>query len=720
MAYCHRRSDLTVHAAGHSPGAHRPGSVEVPQHYREHRGSQDRVGHRGHGHPEHECHAGDSGGGHTGHGGHHSHHEHMVQDFKKRFWVSLALTLPILVLSPAIRSFLGFEEALSFPSARYILLALASAIYVYGGWPFLRSATQELGRKRPGMMTLIAVAITVAFVYSSAVVLGLEGKVFFWELATLIDIMLAGHWIEMRSVMGASRALEELVKLMPSTAHRLKEDGSLEDVPIETLAKGDLVVVKPGEKFPTDGVVIEGRTTANEALLTGEARPVSKEEGDEVIGGAVNGDGSVTVRVEKVGDETFLAQVVSMVRRAQESKSRTQNLADRVALWLTLVAITAGLITLAVWLSLRGELPFAIERMVTVMVITCPHALGLAIPLVVAVSTALGAERGLLIRNRTAFEQARLVDAVVFDKTGTLTEGKFGVQAVVSLSGYSEREILRLAAGLESLSEHPIAAGIVRAAEERSIPVTRATDFVAVKGKGVEGEVEGKRVAVVSPGFLRERSIAFDESRVREHYSQGRTVVFVVVEGQLAGAIALGDAIKQDAREAVATLHSMGIRCIMLTGDKREVAESVSRTLGLDDFLAEVLPDQKASKIRELQERGLRVAMTGDGVNDAPALATADVGIAVGAGTDVAVETADVVLVRSNPSDVASIFVLAKATYRKMAQNLVWATAYNVVAIPLAAGILAPWGVILSPALGAVLMSLSTVIVAINARTLSL
>ncbi len=589
----------------------------------------------------------------------------MVRDFQKRFWISLALTVPVLILSPAIQAFLGLEGSLAFPGSAYVLLALASVIYLYGGWPFLKGLVQEFGKLRPGMMTLIALAVTVSYVYSVAVVLGLEGKVFFWELATLIDIMLLGHWIEMKSIMGASRALEELVKLMPSSAHRLSDDGNIKDVPVEQLQKEDLIIIRPGEKFPTDGVVTEGRTTVNESLLTGESRPVAKEEGDPVIGGALNGKGSVTVRVEKVGEETFLSQVVAMVRRAQESKSRTQDLANRVAMWLTIVSLTAGGVTLAVWLSLRGEIPFAIERMVTVMVITCPHALGLAIPLVVAVSTALAARKGLLIRNRVSFEQARLVDAVVFDKTGTLTEGHFGVQAVIPFAGLSEDEVLRLAAGLEALSEHPIAAGIVRAAEERSLDIERAADFKAIKGKGVEGVVAGVRAAVVSPGYLVEKSTSYDESALSEQYAQGRTVIFVLKEEELVGAVALGDTIRPESKQAVETLHQMGIKCVMLTGDKKEVAEAVSQTLGLDDYFAEVLPDQKAEKIKELMGRGLKVAMTGDGINDAPALATADVGIAVGAGTDVAVETADIVLVRSDPGDVASIFVPGQGNLQK-------------------------------------------------------
>ncbi len=700
----------------HAPHMHHRETASEPESQPSHAPAEHPMseGHRGH--AAHEPRKGH--GEHQGTGDHEDHHAHMVRDFQKRFWISVALTLPVLILSPTIQALLGLEESLRFQGSSYVLLALASVIYLYGGWPFLKGLVEELRKLQPGMMTLIALAITVSYVYSLVVVLGLEGKAFFWELATLIDIMLLGHWIEMRSIMGASRALEKLVKLMPSSAHRLTSDGNIEDIPVEQLQKGDLIVIRPGEKFPTDGVVTEGRTSVNESLLTGESRPVTKEEGDTVIGGSLNGEGSVTVRVEKVGDETFLSQVVAMVRRAQEAKSRTQDLANRVAMWLTIVSLTVGGITFGVWLSLRGEIPFAIERMVTVMVITCPHALGLAIPLVVAVSTALAAQKGLLIRNRTSFEQARNVDVVVFDKTGTLTEGHFGVQAIIPFAQLSKDQVLKLAAGLEALSEHPIAAGIVRAAEERSLDIERATDFKAIKGKGVVGTVEGVHAAVVSPGYLAEKSISYDESALAAQYAQGRTVVFVLKGEELVGAIALGDTIRPESKQAIETLHQMGIKCVMLTGDKKEVAEAVSQTLGLDDYFAEVLPEQKVQKIEELKARGLKVAMTGDGINDAPALATADVGIAVGAGTDVAVETADIVLVRSNPGDVASIFVLAKATYRKMVQNLFWATGYNLVAIPLAAGVLASKGIILSPALGAVLMSLSTVIVAINARLL--
>jgi len=658
---------------------------------------------------------------------HDTHHAHMVGDFRNRFWICLGLTIPILLLSPMIQRFLGLKEALTFTGSNYILLILSAVVYFYGGWPFLKGIADEFRAKQPGMMTLIAIAITVAFAYSAVVVLGVTGELLFMELATLIDIMLLGHWIEMKSVMGASRALEELVRLMPSVAHRVKADGSSEDVPIDTLKKGDRFLVKPGEKFATDGVVVDGHTGVDESLLTGESRPVHKMSGDKVIGGAINGEGSVTVEVEKVGHETFLSQVVELVRKAQESKSHTQDLANRAALWLTIIALTTGAITLIAWLTVgqgfilaigKEVFAYSIERMVTVMVITCPHALGLAIPLVVAVSTALAAKNGLLLRNRTAFEQARLINAVVFDKTGTLTEGRFGVQGIVTFSDANENEVLRLAASLETASEHPIGEGIVGEAKRRSLELSNASDFEAIKGKGIQGNVGGSNIMVVSPGYLDENSIRWDVNPIKEHYSHGRTVVFVLRDKNLLGAIALGDAIRPESKGAIEALHRMGITCIMLTGDKREVAQAVASSLGLDEYFAEVLPDRKAGKIRELMNRGMRVAMTGDGINDAPALATADVGIAIGAGTDVALETADIILVKSDPRDVVGLLRLARATYGKMVQNLIWATGYNVVAIPLAAGVLATNGVVLSPAVGAILMSLSTIIVAINAKFL--
>ena len=660
------------------------------------------------------------GHGHDGcqQGGHHDHHAHMVADFRRRFWVSLILTLPVLILAPLIQRILGLEEALAFPGDSYLQFAFASIVYLYGGWPFLKGLIDELGAKRPGMMTLIALAISVAYFYSSVVVFGLPGEVFFWELATLIDIMLLGHWIEMRSVMGASRALEELVRLMPSEAHRVSEDGTIEEVSVSDLVHGDRVLVKPGEKIPTDGLIVEGRTTVNQAMLTGESKLVEKSEGEDVIGGAVNGESAFTFEVKKTGAETYLSQVIDLVREAQESRSRSQDLANRAALWLTIIAISVGTITLFTWLAVGQSFNFALERMVTVMVIACPHALGLAVPLVVAVSTALSATNGLLIRDRSAFERARELQAVVFDKTGTLTEGRFGVSDVIPIGAHTEEELLALAASLESRSEHPIAEGIVREADGRALRISAPKDFRAIPGKGASATVDGNAVKVVSPGYLKERGLVVDHPLVDEVSAQGKTVVFVLVDDVPRGAVALADIIREESREGLARLREMGIQSMMLTGDAKEVADWVADELALDDYFAEVLPHEKSQKIREVKNRGLTVAMTGDGVNDAPALVEADVGIAIGAGTDVAIESADIVLVRSDPRDVASIVTLARATYQKMKQNLWWATGYNVVAIPLAAGVLYKAGILLSPALGAVFMSLSTVIVAINARLL--
>jgi len=618
-----------------------------------------------------------------------------------------------------LQHLVGLRGALAFPGDRYVGFAFASAVYFYGGWPFLTGLVEELKKKLPGMMTLVGLAITVAYVYIAVVVFGLPGSVFFWETATLIDIMLLGHWLEMRSVLGASRALEDLVRLLPVEAHRLRSDGSTEDVPLTALKAGDLVLVKPGEKIPTDGTITEGRTTVNQALLTGESQPVDKGPGDEVLGGAVNGESAITVRVTRTGAETYLAQVIDLVRRAQETRSRTQDLANRAALWLTIIAIVTGTGTLVAWLLAGRELDFALERMVTVMVITCPHALGLAVPLVVAVSTALSARSGLLIRDRAAFERARALDAIVFDKTGTLTEGRFGVTDVISLDGRSEGDILRLAAAIESRSEHPIATGVVRAATERAIKYPAPQDVAAIPGRGARGIVDGTQVAVVSPGYLKEQRLTADHALVRQAAQQGKTVVYVLADTKVVGAIALADIIRPEAKEALTRLKEMGIRSMMLTGDATPVARWVAEELGLDEYFAEVLPDQKAAKIREIKSRRLTVAMVGDGVNDAPALVEADVGIAIGAGTDVAIESADVVLVRSDPRDVPAIIDLARATYRKIVQNLWWATGSNAVAIPLAAGALyRATGILLSPALGAVFMSASTVIVALNAQLL--
>ncbi|MCL4798915.1 MAG: heavy metal translocating P-type ATPase [Burkholderiales bacterium] len=654
---------------------------------------------------------------HAGHDAH-AHHAHMVADFRRRFWVSAALTVPILAISEHFWALVGLSAPVAFPGARYVLFACAAAVYFYGGWPFLKGAGEEIGGRKPGMMLLIAVAISAAFFYSAAVTFGLAGTGFYWELATLIDVMLLGHWIEMRSVMGASGALEALVRLLPSEAHRLASDGSTEDVPIDALEAGDKVLVKPGERVPTDGVIVSGATSLDESMLTGESKPVEKGEGAEIIAGSVNGEGAITLEIRKTGGETYLAQVMDMVRRAQESRSRSQDLANRAAVWLTAIALGVGAATFVAWIAISGDVQFAITRAVTVMVIACPHALGLAVPLVVAVSTSLSASHGLLIRDRAAFERARNLQAVVFDKTGTLTEGRFGVTDVVPLGELAEDECLRLAAALESQSEHPIAKGVARAAEERKLKLPAVSDFKNLTGRGAQARVDGREVLVVSPGYVREKGLAIDEAAFEKLAKKGETIVYLVVDGQAQAMIGLADVVRSESRAAIAQLKQMGIQCMMLTGDSQAVARTVAGELGLDDFFAEVLPEEKAAKIKEVQRRGLTVAMVGDGVNDAPALTQSDLGIAIGAGTDVAIESADIVLVRSDPRDVAAILGLARKTYGKMVQNLAWATGYNAFAIPLAAGVAAAWGIVLTPAFGAVLMSASTVIVAINARLL--
>jgi len=640
-------------------------------------------------------------------------HHHMIADYKRRFWICLALTIPIVILSPHIQHIFGVHELLMFPGDTYLLFVLSSVVYFYGGYPFFKGIYQELKSQTPGMMTLVAVAITTAYLYSSAVVFGLEGELFFWELATLIDIMLLGHWLEMRSVMGASRALEELVKLLPGTAHMIMPDGETMEVSLEHLSIGDLVLVKPGEKVPVDGTIVKGETSIDESMLTGESEPVYKTTGSQVIGGSVNGDGSIQVEIQKTGKDSFLSQVISLVEEAQSTKSRTQNLADRFAMWLTIIALSGGFITLLVWLLFTGQdLAFALERAVTVMVTTCPHALGLAIPLVIAVSTALSASNGLLIRNRTSFEKARNLDAVVFDKTGTLTQGKFGVSGIIPSRDVDPDEILTYAASLEAYSEHPIARGVAAAVETH----LSVEDFKALPGKGVQGYINGRKVEVVSPGYLKEMGLYFDDQKLTP--SSGKTTIFVVIDGQVEAALLMSDLIRPESLEAISGLKEMGIKCIMITGDRREVAEWVAEELGLDQYFAEVLPGEKALKIRQIQKEGLVVAMTGDGINDAPALAQADVGIAIGAGTDVAIETADIILVRNNPLDALYIIQLARSTYRKMVENLAWGAGYNLFAIPLAAGVLYAYGIILTPAMGAVLMSASTIIVAVNSRFL--
>ncbi|MHA2025850.1 MAG: heavy metal translocating P-type ATPase [Candidatus Thorarchaeota archaeon] len=657
---------------------------------------------------------------HSNHKKHHkgqNHHEMMAQDFRKRFILSMIFTPPVVLLSPLVRSLLGLDF-ISFQGDIYVLFVLATVVYVLGGYPFLKGLVQEVKKRKLGMMTLIAVAISVAYFYSSAVVFGLEGTMFFWELVTLIDIMLLGHWIEMRSVMGASRALEELVKLLPAIAHLMKPDGSIEEIPTTDLKHGDNILVKPGERVPSDGNITKGRTSMNEAMITGESKPVEKQPNDSVIGGAINGESSVVVEITKTGSETYLAQVIDLVREAQESRSRTQDLANRAAFFLTVIALVVGSITLTGWLVLGQDIQFGIERAVTVMVITCPHALGLAVPLVVSVSTSISAQNGLLIRDRAAFERARGLQAIVFDKTGTLTEGEFSVTDVVTFDKMNESHVLGLAASLEVHSEHPIAKGVVRGAQERGISLKSASEFKAIPGKGATGKVDSQTISVVSPGFIDELGILPKNETLDDLARKGHTVVYVLINDDLVGALALADVIRNESKEAIARLKSMGIQAMMLTGDNRHVAKWVAEELELDDYFAEVLPHEKSAKIKEIQSRGLTVAMVGDGVNDAPALAQADIGIAIGAGTDVAVETADIVLVRNDPLDAVSILGLSRATYRKMVQNLVWATGYNAAAIPLAAGVLFSAGILLSPAVGAVLMSLSTVVVAINARLL--
>ncbi|QTE47042.1 copper-translocating P-type ATPase [Mucilaginibacter rubeus] len=668
---------------------------------------------KGHDHAQHQERNG-MGHGDMGHAGHD--HGAMIADFRKRFYVVLAFTLPILALSPMIRHWLHLQ--IGFPGDRYVLFALSTAVFLYGGRPFLTGWLSELKAKNPGMMTLIGFAISVAYLYSAATVFGLKGMDFFWELDTLILIMLLGHWIEIKSIAGASRELELLVQLMPSAAHVLKGDIT-EDVKTESLKENDLILIKPGEKVPADGMVEDGESYLNESMLTGESAPVQKTKGQQVIAGSVNGNGSLKVRVTHSGKDSYLFKVIDLVRDAQNAKSNTQLLADKAARWLTIIALLAGITTFVVWISLGHDLAFAMERMVTVIVICCPHALGLAVPLVVAKSTSLSAQHGLLIKNRTAFENARKITSIVFDKTGTLTKGKFEVSRMVFTEGVlkSEDELLRLAGALESNSEHPIATGILSEVKKRKLTLPEATQFKAITGKGIEAVAEQKHIKVVSPGYLKENSISLPANF---KVASNETVVFVLIGENLAGFVALADAIREESNGAIATLHENGIKSILLTGDNKQVAESVSAQLKMDGFFAEVLPHEKMEKIKELQQQGEFVAMTGDGVNDAPALAQADVGIAVGSGSDIAAETAGIVLVNSNPKDIVNLILFGKATYRKMTQNLAWATGYNVITLPLAAGVLYNQGIMVSPAIGAVLMTVSTVVVAINASLLSI
>lgn len=644
-----------------------------------------------------------------GHAGHD--HKEMIADFRRRFFVVAALTIPIMLLSPMIQHWLSVHW--QFTGSNYLLFALSSVVFFYGGFPFLKGIVDELRSKVPGMMTLIAVAITVAYSYSVATVFGLQGMDFFWELATLILIMLLGHWIEMKSIAGASKELELLVQLMPSEAHMIMPN-MVHDVKTDSLKEGDLILIKPGEKVAADGIIADGESYLNESMLTGESVPAKKLNGDKVIAGSINGNGSLKVKVTHASKDSYLARVIKLVDDAQKTKSNTQLLADKAAQILTIIALVAGFATLFFWWLIAKEtFVFALERMVTVIVICCPHALGLAVPLVVAISTSLSAKHGLLIKNRTAFENARKITTIIFDKTGTLTKGSHEVTKVVPLdSAYNEKEILRLASAIEQNSEHHISKGILKKTKEENITVPRSENFEYVPGVGVKGTVEGKEIQSGGSGILKKLNINYTDDNTAE------TKVFVVENSKLIGFITFADQIRESSFKAIETLHSNGIKSILLTGDNAKVAKSVSDKLKMDGFFAEVLPHQKLEKIKELQGKGEFVAMTGDGVNDAPALAQADVGIAVGSGSDIAAETAGIILVNSDPNDIVSLILFGKATYRKMIQNLIWATGYNVIALPLAAGVLYKWNIMLSPAAGAVLMSLSTVVVAINASLL--
>ena len=649
------------------------------------------------------------------HGGH-DHHGHMVTEFRNKFFIIMIFTIPIVLLSPMIQNFLGVDW--QFSGDIYIVAALATFVYFYGGWPFIKGAYDELKNKEPGMMTLIGMAISVAYFYSMAVVFGFNGEEIFWELATLVLIMLLGHWIEMRSINNASKALESLASLMPDTANRLTENGETEEVQIDDIKAGDLLLVKPGEKMPLDGKIVKGKSQVDESMLTGESVPVEKSIDDEVIGGSINREGSLTIEVEKLMNESYLTQVIDMVRESQRTKSKTQDVTNKAAKWLFYIALAAGIITFIVWIVIGATVDTAIMRLVTVLVIACPHALGLAAPLVISVSTSLAAKHGLLIRKRPQFENARKINAVIFDKTGTLTEGKFGVTDIQTFNNMNENTLLSYAATVENDSEHPIATGILNEAKAKDLEFLEMTNFNSITGVGIEGTIDDKQVKVVSPGYVRKQNIDFDDKNFEKWSQQGKTVVFLLVDEELAGAVALADKIKESSKETIDQLHKRNIKAIMLTGDNQKVANYVAEQIGIDEVYAEVMPNEKAEKVTEIQGRGLIVAMTGDGINDAPALTKADVGIAVGAGTDIAMDSADIVLVDSNPKDILAIFSLSKRTYNKLVQNLIWATGYNVIALPLAAGVLAPWGIILSPAVGAILMSLSTIIVAINAQLL--
>lgn len=644
---------------------------------------------------------------------HKEHHKMMIKMFKKRFIVSVILTVPILLLSLTIQRWIGIT--LEFPLRGELLFVIATGIFFYGGWPFLTGAKDEISKKIPGMMTLIALAITVAYLFSSATVFGLPGEGFFWELATLIDVMLLGHYIEMKSVLSASSALDELSKLIPDQAHRIV-DGKEEDVSVDDLEKDDIIRVKPGEKIPVDGIIVKGKTDVNESLMTGESKPVKKSKDDEVIAGSINEDGTIDVKASHLKEDNYISKVIKLVEDAQESKSKTQNLADKAAFYLTVIAISIGIITFVVWYLISDELAVAITRMATVMVITCPHALGLAIPLVVANSMTLSAKHGLLIRNRTAFENARNIDCMVFDKTGTLTEGEFKVHFIkTATDDIKAQDVLTVAASVEQASEHPLARGILKKAKEDNIDLKDVSDFEAMKGEGVKATLNKDTILVVSQDYVKKHDMK--QLDVEDEHELS-TSVYVIKNDSVIGMIGLYDKVRDDAKDAIKAFQNQDVDCYMLTGDNEKIAKEVADYLGLDGYFAEVMPDEKQDKLKELRKDYNFIAMTGDGVNDAPSLAEADIGIAIGSGTDVAAETADIILASNNPKDVVRLADFGRKTYHKMIQNLIWATGYNAIAIPLAAGALATYGLTISPAVGAIFMSLSTVIVAINAKLL--
>ncbi|HHT10368.1 MAG TPA: copper-translocating P-type ATPase [Candidatus Atribacteria bacterium] len=640
--------------------------------------------------------------------------------FRNKFWVCLIISIPVLLWDPMIQQWFKYQLP-SFPGSNFIPAVFGTIVFIYGGWIFLQGAYQELVHKTPGMMTLISLAINVAFFYSIAVMLGLKGHTLWWELATLISIMLLGHWIEMRSISQAQGALQELAKLLPDTAILLTDDESTQEVLVEQLQEGDLILIRPGASIPADGMVQSGKSSVNEAMITGESKPVEKKQGERVLAGTVNGEGSLRVKIAGIGDKTALAGIMRLVEQAQSSRSRAQALADRAAFYLTLVAIGSGLITLIGWLLSGSTLDFAITRVVTVLVIACPHALGLAIPLVIAISTTLGARNGLLIRDRRGLEEARNLDVVVFDKTGTLTMGEHRVIQTVTDKSIDNEEALRLAAAVERDSEHPIARALQKSAEAVGIEIPPSQNFRAIPGQGVQAQVEGREFQVGGPSLLKSEKFPIPEEfndAAHRFGESGQAAIYLVEGEKVLAVFAIADAIRPESYEAIRNLHQLGIQSAMLTGDSEAVAETVAKELDINLVFAQVLPEDKAKKIQDLQKQGKRVAMVGDGVNDAPALAIADVSIAIGAGTDVAVEAGDVVLVRSDPRDIPRIIKLSKATYQKMIQNLWWAAGYNIIALPLAAGALAWAGIILAPAVGAVLMSASTVMVSINAQLL--